>query len=226
MKTLCVGYCRVSSIGQKKTGAGLDRQEKEIRAYAKQAGYKISMVYKEAFTGTEIDRPIFETMVTDLLDNGCRVIIVERLDRLARDLAIQLQLTALLAGKGITLISADTGQNCTNPSDPMIKAMCQVAGAFAELDKNLLVRKLRKGRQAKKEKTGSCEGRKAYGHYPDEIKTLARIKELHHKQQNKPRRGPSEIARILNDEKLVTRKGTEWCRQTVFQIIKYNGWHS
>ncbi|KKN44608.1 hypothetical protein LCGC14_0691460 [marine sediment metagenome] len=226
MKIESVGYCRVSSIGQKNTGAGLDRQEKEIRAYAKQAGYKISIIYKEAFTGTEIDRPVFETMITDLLDNGCRVIIVERLDRLARDLSIQLQLTALLAGKGITLISADTGQDCTNPSDPMIKAMCQVAGAFAELDKNLLVRKLRKGRAAKKEKSGSCEGRKPYGHYPGEDETLARIKELHRKPQNKPRRSFAEIARILNAEGKFTRKDTKWFGATISTICKRLNWNS
>jgi len=71
MKTEAVGYCRVSSIGQQKTGTGLNRQEQTIRAYAKQAGYKLSQVYKEAFTGTENDRPVFETMLADLLDNGC-----------------------------------------------------------------------------------------------------------------------------------------------------------
>ena len=106
MKTEAVGYCRVISIGQQKTGTGLSRQEQTIRAYAKQAGYKLSQVYKEAFTGTENDRPVFETMLADLLDNGCRIIIVECLDRLARDLAVQLQIIALLANKGITLIKA------------------------------------------------------------------------------------------------------------------------
>ena len=48
-----------------------------------------------------------------MLSNGCRVIIVERLDRLARDLGIQLQLVGLLCSKGITLMSADTQQDAT-----------------------------------------------------------------------------------------------------------------
>ena len=220
-----VAYCRVSSIGQKK-GAGLGRQESEIKAYAKSNNYKISTVYKEAFTGTESSRPQFETMIADLLDNGCRVVIVECLDRLARDLAIQLQLIALLASKGITLINSMTGQDVTNPSDDMSRCMLQVQGSFAELDKRLLVRKLRKGRQAKKEKDGRCEGRKPYGHYDSEKKTLARIKELHRKRQGKLRRGPEEIARILNGEGLLTRKGTPWFGATVGSIIKYHGWHS
>ena len=225
MKIEAVGYCRVSSIGQQKTGTGLDRQEQAVKAYAKQAGYKLSMVYKEAFTGTENDRPVFETMIADLLDNGCRVIICECLDRLARDLSIQLQIIALLANKGITLINAMTGQDVTSPSDAMTKAMIQIQGTFAELDKNLLIRKLKKGRQAKKEKTGKCEGRKPYGFYPGESEILARIKELHRKPQGEKRLGAYQIATILNKENLPNRKGTKWGGGAVHNIIKRLGWH-
>ena len=224
MKTEAVGYCRVSSIGQQKTGTGLSRQEEAIRAYAKQSGYKLSEVYREAFTGTENDRPVFETMLVDLLDNGCRVILVECLDRLARDLSVQLQIIALLASKKITLINAMTGQDCTNPSDPMTKTMIQMQGAFAELDKTLLVQKLKKGRQAKKEKTGSCEGRKPYGYYPGEAEILDRIKQLNRKFKYEKRRSFSEIARILNQEGLPNRKGTQWFAATISNIIRYNNW--
>ncbi len=226
MKTEAVGYCRVSSIGQQKTGTGLDRQEQAIKAYVKQAGYKLTEVYHEAFTGTENDRPVFEKMVTDLLDNGCRVIICECLDRLARDLSVQLQIIALLANKGITLINALTGQDVTNPTDAMTKAMIQIQGTFAELDKNLLIRKLKKGRQAKKEKTGSCEGRKPYGYYPGESEILDRIKQLHRKTKYEKRLGPYEIARILNKENLPTRKGTQWYGATIQRIIERLGWHN
>ncbi|MHA2043565.1 MAG: recombinase family protein [Planctomycetota bacterium] len=226
MRTEAVGYCRVSSIGQKKTGAGLDRQAKDIRIYAKKNNYRIQKIYKEAFTGTESDRPVFEEMIADLLGNGIRTIIVECLDRLARDLAIQLQIIALLASKGITLMNAMTGQDVTNPTDDMTRCMLQVQGSFAELDKRLLVRKLKKGRQAKKEKSGSCEGRKPYGFYPGEAEILNRIKELWRKPQGKPRLGPYQIAAILNKENLRTRKGTPWGGATIRNIAKRLGWHS
>lgn len=225
MKTEAVAYCRVSSIGQQKTGTGLDRQEQTIRAYAK-TGYRLSKVYCEAFTGTENDRPVFETMLAEILDNGCRVIICECLDRMARDLSVQLQIIALLASKGITLINAMTGQDCTNPTDPMTLAMVQVQGAFSQLDKTLLVRKLRKGRQAKKEKDGRCEGRKPYGHYAGESKVLDRIKQLHRKTKGEKRLGSYKIANILNEENLRTRKGTKWHGATIRRIIDRQGWHN
>ena len=42
---------------------------------------------------TEMDaRPAFMNMLADLLSNGCRTIIVERLDRLAREFRVQEEL--------------------------------------------------------------------------------------------------------------------------------------
>ena len=219
MKTEAVGYCRVSGKGQQTNGTGLDRQEDAIRAYAKRAGYKLIKVYQEAFTGTETDRPVFETMIADLLDNGCRVIICECLDRLARDLHVQLQIIALLANKGITLINAMTGQDVTNPSDPMTKAMIQMQGTFAELDKNLLVRKLNKGRQAKRQKTGRCEGRKPFGVGLGEQETIDRMKALYRKLPREPRRTCHEIAKILNKEGRPTRQGGKWYATQVKKIL-------
>ena len=224
MKIKAVGYCRVSSIGQKNTGTGLSRQADAIQAFAK-SGYKLENIYREAFTGTEDKRPVFENMVADLLDNGCRVILVECLDRLARDLSVQMAIISMLASKGITLINCMTGQDCTNPTDPATKLMIQVLGGFAEFDKTLLVNKLKKGRQAKREKSGSCEGRKPYGFYAGEAEILDRIKQLYRKPQNKERLGFYQIATILNKEKLFARSGRKWQGGTVAGIIKRLGWH-
>lgn len=219
-KKEAVAYCRVSGKGQQKNGTGLNRQEETIRAYAKQAGYKLTTIYKEAFTGTENVRPVFETMLADLLDNGCRIIICECLDRIARDLAVQLQIIALLASKGITLLNAMTGQDVTNPSDPMTKTMIQMQGAFAELDKTLTVRKLKKSREAKKAKTGRCEGRKPFGYRPDEQATVDRIKSLYRKKPGDDRLSCYRIAKVLNKEKKPTRQGGQWCDAAVRKILK------
>jgi len=221
-KKQAVAYCRVSSAGQQRNGTGLDRQEEIITAYAEQAGYELIRVYREAMTGTDTDRPVFTRMLTDMLSNDCRVVIVERLDRLARDVAIQHQLVVLLCRKGITLISADTQQDVTAAfsGDPMLKAMIQVQGVFAELDKSILVAKLRKAREAKKSKTGRCEGRKPYGFFEGEEKVVKRIKQLYRKPRCGKRLGPYQIARILNQEGWATRKAQEWRGSHVSAILK------
>ena len=216
-----VAYCRVSSAGQQRNGTGLDRQEEIIAEYAKQAGYELIEVYHEAITGTDADRPMFTEMLADILSNGCRTIIVERLDRLARDLVIQNQLVVMLCSKGLTLISADTQQDVTAAffGDPMLKAMIQVQGVFAELDKSMLVAKLRKSREAKKAKTGRCEGRKPYGYYPGEAEIVKRVKALRRKPHGERRKGYRAIAKQLNKEGIPTRSGVSWSDSQVKSIL-------
>ena len=199
-----VAYLRVSGKGQV-DGTGLDRQLDTITAWARHAGAAVERVYREeGVSGTldESHRPAFATMVEDLLSNGCRTVVVESLDRFARDLSVQMQLLAYLISKGLTLISASTGDNVTAAvaDDPMRRAMVQMQGIFSELDKNLLVRKLRKGREKRRAETGKCEGRPFFGTKPGEAETLERIRELYRKPHGRDRRSLQEICDILNGE--------------------------
>jgi len=219
---IAVGYLRVSSKGQVK-GHGFARQQDEIKAYAKRHGYEILEWYKEAYTGTEEDRPEFIRMVEDLLSNGCRTIIIECMDRFGRRSMVSEQLLALLIRKDIAMISAMTGQNITedvqDENDPWKKFIVQIQNNIAELDKRLLVRKLRKAREAKRAKTGRCEGRKPYGYYPEEDEIIKRIKELYRKPHGEKRMGFRTIARQLNKEGIPTRSGVPWSDTQVKSII-------
>lgn len=220
MKIEAVGYARVSSVGQKQ-GSGLCRQEETIRAYAKSKGYAVQKVFFEAHTGTEIERPVFDNMLAELLTNGCRVIIIERLDRLARDLQVQMGLIGLLCSKHITLISADTQQDITEAyqSDPMNKLVLHILGAVSECDKSMIVYKLKKGREKKRLENGSCEGRKPYGYYPGESAILERMKKLNRKLPGFPRRSYCKIARVLNAESVKARGGGRWYGSVIKRII-------
>ena len=219
---IAVGYLRVSSKGQIK-GHGFTRQQDEIRAYAKKNGYEIIEWYKEAYTGTEEDRPEFLNMIEDLLSNGCRTIIIECMDRFGRRSMVSEQLLALLIRKDIAMISAMTGQNITediqDEDDPWKKFIVQIQNNIAELDKRLLVRKLRKAREAKKIETGRCEGRKPYGYYPGEDETIKRIKQLYRKPHGEKRMGFRTIARKLNEGEIPTRSGAKWSGVLVKSIL-------
>jgi DNA invertase Pin-like site-specific DNA recombinase len=220
--TIAVGYLRVSGKGQIR-GHGFDRQRDEIRGYAKRHGYKIIAWYKEAYTGTKENRPEFLRMVEDMLSNGCRTIIIECMDRFGRRSMVSEQLLALLIRKGIAMISAMTGQNITedvqDEDDPWKKFIVQIQNNIAELDKRLLVRKLSRAREAKRAKTGRCEGRKPYGYYPGEDKIIKRIKELYRKPHGEKRMGFRTIARKLNEEGIPTRSGVKWSDTQVKSIL-------
>ena len=110
MRKKAYGYLRVSGKGQLE-GTGLDRQRAVIERYAKKAGCDVVKFFREeGISGTkdEADRPAFKEMISEILKDGVRTVIVEGLDRLAREYRIQETLLIYMASKGITLISATT----------------------------------------------------------------------------------------------------------------------
>ena len=106
-----------------------------------------------------------------------------------------------------------------NSGDPWKKFIVQIQNNIAELDKRLLVRKLRKAREAKKAKTGRCEGRKPYGYYPGEQAVIERIRQLNRKPHGEKRMGCRAIARQLNKEGIPTRSGVPWSNTQVKSIL-------
>lgn len=222
MKVKAYGYLRVSGKGQLE-GTGLDRQEAVIERYAKKAGYTVVKFFREeGISGTkeEADRPAFQEMISDILKNGVRTVIVEGLDRLAREYRIQETLLIYMASKGITLISARTEENITDAveSDPMRKALVQIQGVFSELEKSLLVKKLRTSRERVRKQKGKCEGAKSYKEMDPEL-----VKEI--KLLRRPPKGVTkkrsfrEIAVILNSEGRVTRRGQPFTANNVANIF-------
>ncbi len=132
---------RVSSKGQVERD-GFPRQRQTIDSTAKNLGIEIVREYHDdGVTGDSdwFDRPSFQAMISDILANGVRTIIVENLSRLARAYVVTDAIIVYLASKNITLISADTGEDVTAAfhGDPMKKALIQMQAIFAELEKTL-----------------------------------------------------------------------------------------
>lgn len=100
--------------------------------------------------------------------NRLRTILIERLDRLARELLIQeciLRVLRDLKKFGVTLLS--TTEECLD-SDPTRILLREIMGAIAEYDRSTVVLKLRAARLRRRDSTGRCEGRKPFGCDPRE----------------------------------------------------------
>lgn len=220
MKTYA--YLRVSGRGQIE-GNGFDRQLETIQVFCDQQGYELEQVFREQVSGTadETDRQEFALMVSAILKNGVNTIIVESLDRLAREYRIQEQLLIYLASNGINLIAANTGENITQAitSDPMRKAMVQIQGVFAELDKSLLVRKLRKAREQVRDETGKCEGRKGYKDTEDGMVILKEIRRLRRKRKGMRQLTFKEVAAQLNSQGYSATNGQPFTGNSVRGIL-------
>jgi len=158
-------------------------------------------------------------MVSEILKNGVKTIIIEGLDRLAREYRIQESLLIYLASKGIELISARTEENVTHAIivDLMKKALVQMQGIFAELEKSLLVKKLRAARERKRAKTGKCEGRKSYAEVAPEA--IAEMKRLRKKPKLGRRLTYEAIAEALNTTGYSTADGLPFTGNNVAVIL-------
>src|SRR5580704_5784099 len=148
-------YLRVSGKGQVE-GDGFTRQLEAIKKYAFANGIKITKVFREEGVsgGTDWEtRPAFSEMMAALLSNGTRTVLVERLDRVARDLMVQESIIADFQRKGLYVVSVNEPNLCSD--DPSRVLMRQMMGAFFQYEKSSLVAKLRGARVRMRASRGS-----------------------------------------------------------------------
>lgn len=208
-------YLRVSGRGQI-DGDGFKRQELAIRAFAEAHGLKVSKVFREEGISGASELHGRKALLGLLAQqaNGAQIVLIEKLDRLARDLMVQENLIADIQKRGFRLISVAEPDLLEN--DPTRKLMRQIIGAISEYEKQMIVLKLRGARERAKAQHGKCEGRKLYGIRTGEAEVIARMKELREA-------GTSfrQIATVLNTDGFKTRTtGKRWHGSSVSQILK------
>jgi site-specific DNA recombinase len=213
MKT-AYAYLRVSGKGQV-DGDGFTRQLEAIKKFAASNQIRIVKVFKEeGISGTTdwAHRPAFSDMMAVLLANGTRTVLVERLDRCARDLMVQESIIADFKRKGLSIVSVNEPDLCSD--DPSRILMRQMLGAFFQYEKTLLVAKLKGARIRAKAANGVCEGRKPYGARAGEAEIIERIAALRDADM-----AMDTIAETLNAEGVAPRSGTKWYGSSVRNIL-------
>jgi DNA invertase Pin-like site-specific DNA recombinase len=211
-------YLRVSGKGQVE-GDGFTRQRNAIKAYAAAHDLKIAREFREEGVSGSIetmDRAAWAEMMATLHSNGVKAIIVERLDRVARDLMVQEACIADLRKHGFELISVAEPDLMAN--DPTRVLMRQLMGAVAQYDKSQIVAKLRGARIRMKAADGRCEGRKPYGFYEGEEAVIGRMKALRAEAM-----GFDRIAALMNAEGIPTRARGRWHGVMVNRILASQG---
>jgi DNA invertase Pin-like site-specific DNA recombinase len=212
--TKAYAYLRVSGKGQVK-GDGFPRQLQAIKSYSVAHDIKIVQVFREegvAGTKDSMDRPAWAEMMMALHANGVKTILIEKLDRLARDLMVQEATIADLQKWGFTLVSV--AEPDLMASDPTRILMRQLMGAVAQYDKSQIVLKLRGARMRKRVAEGRCEGRKPFGRDEAEQSAMERMKSLRAEGL-----GFDRIAERLNAEGVPTRTRKRWHGVVVNRIL-------
>jgi DNA invertase Pin-like site-specific DNA recombinase len=200
----------------------LSRKAFPIADYAKAHGVTIVEEFQESgVSGTKelADRPALAALLAAIETNGVRTVLVERADRLARDLLVSEVLCGEFRKRGVRVLDADGVELTAEGGDPTRVLIRQVLGAVAEFEKSVLVLKLKAARDRKRRETGRCEGRHPFGYHPNEKATLDKMRQM----RGTRGRGKSftDIAAELNGQldRYPTRMGKPWTAGTVCDIL-------
>src|ERR1700690_1913708 len=130
-------YTRVSTIDQHP-----ETQLYDLREMAKQRGYEIVCEYSDKISGAKQKRPGLDQLLADARRHKFDTVLVWAFDRMARSVRHFLEILDELNHEGIEFVSfrenIDTG-------GPLGRAMVVIVGAIAELEKNLIVERVRAG---------------------------------------------------------------------------------
>jgi len=224
------GYLRVSGKGQL-DGDGFDRQRETIEKFCATKGFFIpagGWFEEKAVSGTveHGDRPAFTEMLSRMGPGTADTFIVERADRLARDLMVSELLIEEARKSNVVIFEAASDTCLTNSDDPTRVMIRQMLGVLAQWEKNNLVRKLRAARERIRLDKGKCEGRKSWeDESPENLKLASKIVTWIEVGVQGYQEGPRKntfagIARYLTNQNLPSPGGLDkkWSRSNVFDV--------
>ena len=160
--TNAVAYLRVSGKAQVH-GDGFPRQRATVERFARAKRLTLVGEFRdEGVKGaTDLEhREGLATLLDTIESDGVRTVLVERADRLARDLMVSEIILGQFRDLGVRVITADSGVDLTvSDEDPTRTLIRQVLGAVAQFEKSVIVLKLRAARDRVRKSNGRCEGR-------------------------------------------------------------------
>lgn len=158
-KIMIVGYARTSTVEQV---AGYEAQLAELEASG------CTKIYKEQLSSVDIAARAEFASALEFVREG-DVLVVTKLDRLARSMAHLMQIIAELEAKGVSLRILGLGVDTATPTGKLILT---VMGGIAQFEREIMLERQREG-IAKAKADGRFKGRKPTARAKsDDIKAL------------------------------------------------------
>lgn len=233
-------YARVSTEEQRE-GQTIDSQIAELERFSREKGWLISGIYKdEGWSGGVMERPELDRLRDHAQKGVFEAVLINDVDRLARDVAHLGVIKRDLEKKGVRVIfrklPADTS--------PTYNLMVNILGSFAEFERELIADRTRRGRRHKVEVRKQYLGcNTAYGYRyvpkdrlsgtdgileiaPAEAAAVRQMFEWVDQEGLSARR----VLHRLNELEIQPRKGAaKWGKSSVLRILRseiYAGvWH-
>ena len=131
------GYARVSTKGQARDGNSLSAQIQELE----KAGVANDKIFIDSFTGTKMDRPEFNRLISRL-SSGDKL-IVTKLDRLGRSVSQASEVITDLMDKDVSIHVLNLG---ILSNDSVNTLMRNVLLAFDQFERDMIVQRTQEGK--------------------------------------------------------------------------------
>jgi DNA invertase Pin-like site-specific DNA recombinase len=133
-------YARVSTSNN---GQDPTTQTRELREYAERRGWTVTGEYVDiGISGTKEKRPELDRLMADAHRRRFDCVVVWKFDRFARSVSHLLRALETFKAQGIEFVSFSEQMDTSTPAGKMVFT---VLGAVAELERSLIVERVRAG---------------------------------------------------------------------------------
>jgi DNA invertase Pin-like site-specific DNA recombinase len=140
MTTRVAIYARVSTVNH---GQDVSMQTRELRQFAQARGWNVAGEYIDAgVSGSKDSRPELNRLMGDAHKRKFDIVCVWRFDRFARSVSHLLRALETFRALGIEFVSYSEQMDTSTPAGKMVFT---VLGAVAELERSLIVERVRAG---------------------------------------------------------------------------------
>jgi DNA invertase Pin-like site-specific DNA recombinase len=163
-----VAYYRVSTQRQADSGLGLEAQKSSVEEFCRANGWNIVDSFVEGGVSGKSDiqdRPALVDALASIKKNSCSGLVVAKLDRLSRDLFVQLTIERVLDRLEARVISS-SGEG-TDTDSPHSKLVKNILAAVAENEAAMISMRTKAALKAAKER-GTHVGRPPQGFIKNE----------------------------------------------------------
>lgn len=221
---LYVAYYRVSTQRQGESGLGLEAQRETVAGHIQRAGGQLAGEYTDLLSGRSRRRPQLASALAAAKKAGA-VLVVAKLDRLARDAAFLLE----LAGGSVPLVFCDLPTLGT--IDTVVgRLMLTMLAGFAEFESSRIGQRIREAYAAAKRMgrpikpaVHTRRGRAGYRRYARrrKVEAVAFADRLRTLVGDRSANGMSlaSLAEWLNRRGERTREGERWTVGNLWRVL-------
>jgi len=199
-----IGYIRVSTARQSRSGLGLEAQQAALAKFAEAEGFRYLQTFTETESGADDDRPQLNAAI-ERARKAKAPIIVAKLDRLSRDVHYISGLMKHRVPFIVTELGADTGP-----------FLLHIYAALAEKERTLISKRTKEALAAAKARGVVLGGLREKGREL-QAEAQARAEALRPVMIELAGQSHRAAARALNDRGHMTVTGKAW---TAVQIIR------